>query len=643
MGTEETLTKKHLQDLYSSGLSDETIVLSGCYSATEEEVAAILGFDPKSSGLVLPYPDLDGGASIFRRVKLDNPFTPRGKKKLAKYLSPKNSQNHLYVPPNLDREALRDASTTIIITEGEKKALKACQEGLACIALPGVWGFKTFYVFEEDGIKTYGRLLPELEHYIVWKGRKTLIAYDSDIIGNESVMKAEEEFAKILTLRRAQVYGLRIPNEDEYRPNEKGEYLPPETKVGLDDYLLCHAMEYVYSLPRVSYTGRPMARDDAGALVFPTAIMTGAAGTYAKTMTEHLESPASFFFISYLVCLGNLLCDSITVDSELRPQPRLYVILLGESADDRKSTAATRTINFFKSTLTLGDFGVNYGLGSAEGLARVLKDNPRLLIYFDELKSFCQKARVKASNLLPVVGGLFELNRFQNVVKNKSIDIDNVYISLLGCSTSETYSTMFDPEFLNIGFINRLFIVLDHGERRFSMPMSLPMSVKDELILELKNTSSFAHSLSNGGMYVMPVDSNARDLFQEWYLRLEQSVFSRRLDTFGHRFMPLLAINDKKKVIDLETVQKTISLLEYELETRKQVDPVDADNKLAALEERMRRTVIQEGRMKERNLQIKLHKNRYGNWMWNTALGNLIKAGEFGRSRSEVWYRELPA
>jgi hypothetical protein len=44
-----------------------------------------------------------------------------------------------YIPANFRPKILTDPNVPLYITEGEKKALKACQEDLACIAVAGVW------------------------------------------------------------------------------------------------------------------------------------------------------------------------------------------------------------------------------------------------------------------------------------------------------------------------------------------------------------------------------------------------------------------------------------------------------------------------------------------------------------------------
>jgi hypothetical protein len=47
----------------------------------------------------------------------------------------------LYVP-HRNRSGLTDPTRLLLITEGEKQALKADQEGLACVAIGGLWNWR---------------------------------------------------------------------------------------------------------------------------------------------------------------------------------------------------------------------------------------------------------------------------------------------------------------------------------------------------------------------------------------------------------------------------------------------------------------------------------------------------------------------
>src|SRR5262249_13657316 len=123
------LTIDHAEELRASGLSWETIKESGCYSAKADEVERLLGY-VAGPGFVIPYSSNEH--NCYARVKLDHGGTD-GKR----YRSPKGAQNRLYVPTNMDRTVLTDPTRPLYVTEGEKKALKACQEGLPCVALGG--------------------------------------------------------------------------------------------------------------------------------------------------------------------------------------------------------------------------------------------------------------------------------------------------------------------------------------------------------------------------------------------------------------------------------------------------------------------------------------------------------------------------
>jgi hypothetical protein len=162
------------------------------------------------------------------RVKPDVP--PIGDNgKPAKYLSPKGAANRLYVPRGVEL-VFKDASIPLYVVEGEKKAQKAAQEGLKCIALAGVWCWKTK---GEDG---ESRPITDLD-LIEWKNRVVYIVFDSDAVQNPKVRDAEQALAEELTRRGATVRAYRLPGTRE-------------KKVGLDDYLLVHTVQEFLQLPQ---------------------------------------------------------------------------------------------------------------------------------------------------------------------------------------------------------------------------------------------------------------------------------------------------------------------------------------------------------------------------------------------------------
>ena len=361
-------------------------------------------------------------------------------------------------------------------------------------------------------------------------------------------------------------------------------------------------------------------------------VMKGAAGEFAKLYSSHLESPAHFFFMSFLTCLGSILTGKVTVDLETSPQPRLYTILLGESASDRKSTAINKTVDFFRDTLTEG-FNVCYGVGSPEGLMMRFKEDDNLLLCFDEFKQFVSKTQIKASVLLPCVNTLFESNHYESWTKKAAIRLENSHLSVLAASTVQTYENTWSSQFTDIGFNNRLFIVPGSGERKHALPQTISDWKKGDIKKAVQQILRLAHSHLR--LRVVP---EAFKVYENWYMNLEDSVHTRRLDTYALRLMSLLAINELKTEIDVEVVQDAIAICNWQLEMRKLHDPVDADNEMAKMEEKIRRVLRSKGVLKERDLKTSTNAYRKGSWYFDKAVKNLMESGEVGFSSSKGYF-----
>jgi len=117
------LPSHHLADLRErSGLTNETIRAAGIRSLAPAEWPRYLSqrlVQKVQHCYLIPYPDSDG----FYRVKLFPPV-PDKDGHAIRYYQPAGTAPRLYLPPRA-RAALADPSVPLLITEGEKKALKA--------------------------------------------------------------------------------------------------------------------------------------------------------------------------------------------------------------------------------------------------------------------------------------------------------------------------------------------------------------------------------------------------------------------------------------------------------------------------------------------------------------------------------------
>jgi putative DNA primase/helicase len=211
------LDPRHLADLRASGLRDATIEAAGLRTVVAAERAAKLlnrrSPGPESIGrgpwLMLPFPDADGQPTGYARLK---PLVPRKDEdgKPVKYESPADVPNRAHFPPGTI-PALINPAVPLVITEGEKKSLKADQDGFPCVGLVGVWCWQRKRPRDGNGDGTGPRELIDDLRVIVWAGRVVSIAFDSDAVTNDSVLRAEHELALALRAEGARVRVVRLP------------------------------------------------------------------------------------------------------------------------------------------------------------------------------------------------------------------------------------------------------------------------------------------------------------------------------------------------------------------------------------------------------------------------------------------------
>jgi hypothetical protein len=89
--------------------------------------------------------------------------------------------------------------------------------------------------------------------------------------------------------------------------------------------------------------------------------------------------------------------------------------------------------------------------------------------------------------------------------------------------------------------------------------------------------------------------------------------------------MPLIALTMDKDEVDGEVVAVVTAILDYEFRVRVLTDPINADNKIAALEQRIRNvlSVAGGGWVRERELRQKTHADRSGVYFFQCAVRNL--------------------
>lgn len=201
-----SLAPEHYADLQKSGLSDDTIRKAGIKSVPPDQINNKLGLNIPGLMSIYEIP-FDDTYSRFRAFYEEGKERDEKGDNKPKYLTKKGSGNRLYMPSNVT-PVLGNIYVPIDVTEGEKKALMACQEDLPCIAVTGLWNWK---------VKDKNELI-ECFNKIALDGRTVFVTPDNDWLKPNSkgerknLKQAVHGLAYLLIDRGAKVYWRELPD-----------------------------------------------------------------------------------------------------------------------------------------------------------------------------------------------------------------------------------------------------------------------------------------------------------------------------------------------------------------------------------------------------------------------------------------------
>jgi hypothetical protein len=262
------LFEHHRKDLENSGLNENTILLMGVKSLTLADskplgfcAAGVLKENKETVNLFnnkylkdcmlisfhdqygnLKYDSVTGSQISVVKMFYQDGAESLFKDKLPKYLCLpryKQSKQCLHFPKSFDwkkyfEEINNNPNKEFVIyfTEGIKKAEKACQEQIPCVA---IW---SIYCFNEGDMSS--SLISEIKEFALIKNLSICTVFDSDKYLKPQVNQAEKAFANKLKAATDKV-ALKVDLPQRFNN---------QSTKGLDDYLMKAGAEEFAKLPR---------------------------------------------------------------------------------------------------------------------------------------------------------------------------------------------------------------------------------------------------------------------------------------------------------------------------------------------------------------------------------------------------------
>jgi hypothetical protein len=438
-----------LEKLRASGLTDATILANALRTVGD--------------CLEFPYRNLDGSMNGFSRFRPHQPRMIDGK--VAKYVQRNGSPLRAYFPV-ASLEKLRDGTSPVYITEGEKKSLALSQLGLAAIGIGGIWcGCK----------KGSTDLIDDLAG-IPWTDRVVYVVFDYD---EKATTRRDSEMARTRLARAlkaagaGEVYNVKLP------PGSGG------AKQGVDDFLLANSAEAFERLvedaiPVIKITppASAIARNPIPVIkIIPPALgeaaYHGPIGGFLRSIRDFTEASDPGILAHLLPAIGTLIGPGPYVWAGNKQYARVNTVLVGPTSTGRKGTSLApvdvlmaRVDEKFWQAQRTG------GLSTGEGLVQRVADpkvwnketgeyeegppvDKRLYVVEEEFSKVLAHLRREGNILSQVLRESYDSGNLSVMTRKEPLQAFGAHIAITGHITPEELLDRFNHIEMANGFGNR--------------------------------------------------------------------------------------------------------------------------------------------------------------------------------------------
>lgn len=278
----------------------------------------------------LYYPELyEDRITNYWNIRYKNPDPQKGK-----YVKPKGQTSRLFRPLDLSPDVLRNPKKAIILTEGDKKAIKAVQEGFPCLSLGGVWSWKrtpdkeleisdVFNYDTGEEIICQADIIPDIAN-ANFENKEIFLCYDNDMWSNEKVKQALYSLAAYL------IY--------EKKAKVKIIILPKGDAKGLDDYLIANGAEQFKMLMEQAKTVtlkdiRSELSEKSKPVNFPLEFFPPKISELIKDLHVRMDAPIEYIASVFISVISILIDGHYTImansNSNWVEYPILWIAIVG--------------------------------------------------------------------------------------------------------------------------------------------------------------------------------------------------------------------------------------------------------------------------------------------------------------------------
>jgi hypothetical protein len=391
---------------------------------------------------------------------------------------------------------------------------------------------------------------------------------------------------------------------------------------------------------------------------FPSLILEGTyIGELALALTAGTALAPQLAYSNIKACLGTVLDRRVGFPGHEDIHLRHYTLNVTHRPRQGKGETWKRVQSALGLLLEQYNVQIEDGsrFGSGQFMVKKLSEMEKtrqgtldLLVSFDEMRDFFQKADIRASTLISVFCTLFE----KHSIKQGSFDhgdhaVEDTHLSFIGDFTA----AMFQQCLAGRGAAGQGFLprcALAYGRWKPAGDWT-PRNIEREQGI----VDKIRHALDRlpEGVFVPKEEEDARECRLDFFAGIEKQMeqgdyFPLEIQSYFKRDLLLRTVFSDDPVITLAQTARSIAWANHQLNVRRTLWPEDIGSQTEQMERKLQRLARERGSMSDRDFRRYAHVDSPGCGgfeVYNRAMLNLRRAGVFvivgkTRKKNPIWW-----
>lgn len=373
----------------------------------------------------------------------------------------------------------------------------------------------------------------------------------------------------------------------------------------------------------------------------PDVCYRGWVGNYVEMMLPLSEAPESFHLGAGLALMGATAGRRVSAEYVSRPlYGNLFMMLVGLAGESRKDTAIEFAINLpHKQTKTAWNdppFKIASDIGSAEGLVKILSEQPNTWLYITEYQRLSRQGKRQSTGTIfsMMISAWNTPPALENNTKGEPLVAKLPYLSAIAAVQPKILAEEMTPEDLESGFASRWLYVPGEGRDPIPYPPNIDAHEAFSLYAELCRTMAI-YEKNHFGATILKMTQPAIDHWTAWYMadrrrkiqNEDEASIRSRLSVHIQKLALLYAASAGAMEIDIEHLEPAIAFVEWSWRHTQQMMKNWGSTIDNQIETRIERVLTDRGPMKRRILQGYVRGRKFGTKDFGMVLDSMIKNG----------------